>query len=200
MLHMHETGRVGGFSGDRMGRIDDEEDKEQRKRKAAVVVGGRDGLMALARVAISINPALYPRRTGSGPEGMVKPMLQLVDEADNELQQFEACLGLTNLATVPELRERIVGAGGWRSRGDWRCVASDWRASRIHDQFATRCRRSCRRCPPGYSSSRRRRRSLARSLAEKRVGEEFRNLHTGTGCGGMRNPFRHMVEDAHIRT
>jgi len=46
---------------------------------------------------------------------MVKPMLQLVDEADNELQQFEACLGLTNLATVPELRERIVGAGGWRT-------------------------------------------------------------------------------------
>ena len=70
---------------------------------------------ALARIAISINPALYPRRTGSGPEGMVKPMLQLVDEADNELQQFEACLGLTNLATVPELRERIIAAGGWRT-------------------------------------------------------------------------------------
>jgi len=70
---------------------------------------------ALARIAISINPALYPRRTGSGPDGMVKPMLQLVDEADNELQQFEACLGLTNLATVPELRERIVTAGGWRT-------------------------------------------------------------------------------------
>ena len=70
---------------------------------------------ALARIAISINPALYPRRTGSGPEGMVKPMLQLVDEADNELQQFEACMGLCNLATVPELRARMVQCHGWRS-------------------------------------------------------------------------------------
>ena len=69
---------------------------------------------ALARVAISINPALYPRRTGSGPEGMIKPMLTLIDEAENELQQFEACLTLTNLATVPELRDRIVKSGGWR--------------------------------------------------------------------------------------
>lgn len=70
---------------------------------------------ALSRIAISINPALYPRRTGSGPEGMVKPMLQLVDEADNELQQFEACMGLCNLATVPELRARMVQCQGWRS-------------------------------------------------------------------------------------
>ena len=28
---------------------------------------------------------------------------ELVDEAENELQQFEACLTLTNLATVPAL-------------------------------------------------------------------------------------------------
>ena len=70
---------------------------------------------ALSRIAISINPALYPRRTGSGPEGTIKPMLTLIDEAENELQQFEACLGLTNLATVPELRERIAQQHGWRT-------------------------------------------------------------------------------------
>lgn len=69
----------------------------------------------LAKIGISIDPQLYPRRTGSGPEAMVKPLLQLVDEAENELQQFEACLTLTNLATVPELRDRIVKANGWRT-------------------------------------------------------------------------------------
>ena len=69
----------------------------------------------LAKVGISINPALYPRRTGSGPEAMVKPLLTLLDNAENELQQFEACLTLTNLATVPELRDRIVSTNGWRT-------------------------------------------------------------------------------------
>ena len=69
----------------------------------------------LAKLGISIDPQLYPRRTGSGPEAMVKPLLALVDEAENELQQFEACLTLTNLATVPELRDRIVAANGWRT-------------------------------------------------------------------------------------
>jgi len=45
---------------------------------------------------------------------MIKPLLKLCDDADNELQQFEACMGLTNLATVPQLRERIIKEGGWR--------------------------------------------------------------------------------------
>ena len=40
----------------------------------------------------------------------------LVDEGgESELQQFEACLTLCNLATVPELRDRIVKEKGWRA-------------------------------------------------------------------------------------
>lgn len=69
----------------------------------------------LAKIGISINPALYPRRTGSGPEAMVVPLVKLIDEGENELQQFEAALTLTNLATVPELRDRIVKAKAWRA-------------------------------------------------------------------------------------
>jgi len=70
---------------------------------------------AVAKIGISINPMMYPRRLGSGPESMVKPLLKLVDEADNELQQFEACMTLCNLATLDDLKERIVTAGGWRT-------------------------------------------------------------------------------------
>jgi len=70
---------------------------------------------ALAKVGISINPVAYPRRPGSGPESMVKPLLRLVDGAEHELQQFEACLALCNLATHPELQQRILTCGGWRT-------------------------------------------------------------------------------------
>ena len=69
---------------------------------------------ALAKIGISINPALYPRRTGSGPEAMVAPLVRLVDSSTNELQTFEACMALCNLATVDELRDRIVAGKGWR--------------------------------------------------------------------------------------
>jgi len=70
---------------------------------------------ALAKVAISINPVMYPRRPGSGPESLIKPLLKLIDGADNELQQFEGCMALCNLATDAELKERIVSANGWRT-------------------------------------------------------------------------------------
>lgn len=63
---------------------------------------------ALAKVGISINPALYPNRTGSGPEGMVGPILKLIEFAESELQQFEGSMALCNLATVPQLRDKIV--------------------------------------------------------------------------------------------
>ena len=66
-------------------------------------------------MGISINPALYPRRTGSGPEAMVLPVLKLVDDLKHELMTFEACMCLCNLATVEELRDRIVKDKGWRS-------------------------------------------------------------------------------------
>jgi len=69
----------------------------------------------LAKVGISINPTLYPRRTGSGPEAMVVPLVKLIDDGENELQQFEAAMTLCNLATVPELRDRIVKAKAWRA-------------------------------------------------------------------------------------
>ena len=69
---------------------------------------------ALAKVGISINPALYPRRTGSGPEEIVKPLIRLVDEMAHELTTFECCMCLCNLATVEELRDRIVREKGWR--------------------------------------------------------------------------------------
>ena len=64
----------------------------------------------LAKIGISINPTLYPRRTGSGPEAMVAPLVKLIDDAPNELMTFEGCLTLCNLATVPELRDRYVTA------------------------------------------------------------------------------------------
>ena len=69
----------------------------------------------LAKIGISINPALYPRRTGSGPEAMVVPLVKLIDEGENELMIFEAAMTLCNLATVPELRDRIVKAKAWRA-------------------------------------------------------------------------------------
>ena len=70
---------------------------------------------ALAKIAISINPIMYPRRIDSNPESMVKPLLKLVDTYENELQAFEGCLALCNLATVDELKERMVKCGAWRT-------------------------------------------------------------------------------------
>ena len=91
--------------------------------KALLTLSGCDDHMArvaaswgLAKVGISINPSLYPNRIGSGPEGMVKPLVHLVDEgSENELMQFEASMTLCNLATLPDLRDRIVKEKGWRA-------------------------------------------------------------------------------------
>ena len=69
---------------------------------------------ALAKVGISIDPKLYPRRTGSGPEEMVKPLIKLIDDLGHELRTFECAMTLCNLATVEELRDRIVREKGWR--------------------------------------------------------------------------------------
>jgi len=41
--------------------------------------------------------------------------LRLVDTAEHELPQFEACMALCNLATDAELQARIVSCGGWRT-------------------------------------------------------------------------------------
>ena len=46
---------------------------------------------------------------------MVGPILKLVDNADNELMMFEGSMALCNLATVPELRDKIVALHGWRT-------------------------------------------------------------------------------------
>ena len=46
---------------------------------------------------------------------MVVPLVKLIDDGESELQQFEAAMTLCNLATVPELRERIVKAKAWRA-------------------------------------------------------------------------------------
>jgi len=46
---------------------------------------------------------------------MVRPLLRLVDVAEHELEQFEACMALTNLASASEsLQERLLAAGAWR--------------------------------------------------------------------------------------
>ena len=81
---------------------------EEPKARSAAAWG-------LAKVGISIDPKLYPRRTGSGPEAMVLPLLTLLDVGENELETFEGCMALCNLATVPELRDRIVSNKGWRA-------------------------------------------------------------------------------------
>ena len=41
--------------------------------------------------------------------------MKLVDTYENELQAFEGCLALCNLATVDELKERMVKCGAWRT-------------------------------------------------------------------------------------
>merc|ERR1719163_2691127 len=65
---------------------------------------------ALAKIAISINPIMYPRRIDSNPESMVKPLLKLVDTYENELQAFEGCLVMCNLCTHDEIIERFCAA------------------------------------------------------------------------------------------
>jgi len=70
-----------------------------------------DCAVALARVAISTNPALYP--TGS-MYTFVRPLIWLFGGASHELHQFEAGLGLTNIASVDaETRDVLVLNGAW---------------------------------------------------------------------------------------
>mmetsp|Transcript_20827 Transcript_20827/g.33554 ORF Transcript_20827/g.33554 Transcript_20827/m.33554 type:complete len:255 (+) Transcript_20827:757-1521(+) len=70
-----------------------------------------DCAVALARVAITTNPALYP--TGS-MYSMVRPLIWLFNDASHELHQFEAGLGLTNIAsTDTQVRDYLVMNGAW---------------------------------------------------------------------------------------
>lgn len=66
---------------------------------------------ALARIAIVVNPALYS--TGV-IEGLIQPLLFLLKECSNELQEFEGLLALTNLASYSEaMRSLLYKSGAW---------------------------------------------------------------------------------------
>lgn len=70
-----------------------------------------DSALALARIAISTNPNLYP--TGVA-EDICLPILKLLKDATHELHQFECLLALTNLASMNEMiRERLWNADAW---------------------------------------------------------------------------------------
>ena len=61
----------------------------------------QDCAVAMARVAISTDPRLYP----SGVvESLISVLLGLLKSASHELFQFEACLALTNLARFDDDR------------------------------------------------------------------------------------------------
>jgi hypothetical protein len=58
-----------------------------------------DCSIALARIGITTNPLMYSPGT---IEDMISPLAYLVDNATNELYQFEALMALTNLASSGE--------------------------------------------------------------------------------------------------
>jgi len=72
---------------------------------------------ALAKMAISTDPNLLPGAGGasSAQAGLVRPLLRLLETAEHELNQFEAVMALTNLASAgPEMQERLMREGTWR--------------------------------------------------------------------------------------
>uniref|UniRef100_A0A7S2TMN9 Protein HGH1 homolog n=1 Tax=Lotharella oceanica TaxID=641309 RepID=A0A7S2TMN9_9EUKA len=70
-----------------------------------------DCAVALARIAISTNPQLYPQ---GSMLTMVRPLMWLFGDATHELHQFEAGLGLTNIASVDaDTRDTLVMHGAW---------------------------------------------------------------------------------------
>ncbi len=70
-----------------------------------------DCAVALARIAVSTNPNHYP---SGAVYSVVRPLVWLFSNASHELYQFEAGLGLTNIASVgEELRNTLVAHGAW---------------------------------------------------------------------------------------
>lgn len=70
-----------------------------------------DAAVAIARVGISTNPALYPDQTGFS---MIPPLMSLLRTTEKELYKFEALMALTNLGSSGEdLRRKIILEKGW---------------------------------------------------------------------------------------
>lgn len=71
-----------------------------------------DSALALARIAITTNPNLFPQQGVAFD--MVPPLLMLCKTASHELHQFEALMALTNLSSMgPDLRDKIMVEKGW---------------------------------------------------------------------------------------
>jgi len=70
-----------------------------------------DCAVALARIAITTNPALYPE---GSMYTLIQPLIWLFSNASHELFQFEAGLGMTNIASIDaSTRDTLVVHGVW---------------------------------------------------------------------------------------
>lgn len=70
---------------------------------------------ALAQICIVTNPQLFQY---SEQLDTIRPLVEML-EHKNELFQFEAAMGLTNLLIVsPEVRSRVIQGDGWRACRD----------------------------------------------------------------------------------
>jgi hypothetical protein len=73
--------------------------------------------IALAKMAISVDPAMLPGHGGaaSAQAGLVRPLLRLLETSEHELFSFEATLALTNLAAAgADSQARLMREGCWR--------------------------------------------------------------------------------------
>lgn len=70
-----------------------------------------DAALALARIAISTNPALYPVGVA---EDMALPLIRFMKDTSHELYQFETLLALTNLTSSNEdIRRTLWKEKAW---------------------------------------------------------------------------------------
>eukprot|EP00475_Leptophrys_vorax_P021792 TRINITY_DN2960_c0_g1_i2.p1 TRINITY_DN2960_c0_g1~~TRINITY_DN2960_c0_g1_i2.p1 ORF type:complete len:411 (+),score=111.04 TRINITY_DN2960_c0_g1_i2:1636-2868(+) len=70
-----------------------------------------DASLALARIGISINPALYPVGVC---EDMALPLIRFLKSTTHELYQFETLLALTNITSANEgIRSTLWKEGAW---------------------------------------------------------------------------------------
>ncbi len=71
----------------------------------------KSAALALARIAISVNPALFD----SGELlSLIVPLMGLIEAADSELEEFEATMALTNLASSDDdARRKLMAEGAW---------------------------------------------------------------------------------------
>ena len=72
---------------------------------------GYDSALAMARMAIPINPSLFSQNV---VPGLVSPLLWLVENSEHELHEYEALLAVTNLGSMDmEVRERLYANKAW---------------------------------------------------------------------------------------